>query len=77
VRRICILGFLILSSVLAAQPAVEDFKKIFRLEIVETENPIIIDGKLDDPPNVFRKRISLFNHLNVMSIGTMTGLPLF
>jgi len=48
VRRICILGFLILSSVLAAQPAVEDFKKIFRLEIVETENPIIIDGKLDD-----------------------------
>jgi len=31
-----------------AQPAVEDFKKIFRLEISETEVPVVIDGILDD-----------------------------
>ncbi len=34
---------------LSAQPAVEDFKKIFRLEITETPTPIVIDGVLDDP----------------------------
>ena len=33
---------------LSAQPAVEDFKKIFRLEIKETEVPVVIDGVLDD-----------------------------
>ncbi len=38
-----------MTSLLAAQPAVEDFKKIFRLEITETKTPVIIDGKLDDP----------------------------
>jgi hypothetical protein len=35
-------------TTIGAQPAVEDFKEIFRLEIVETESQIVIDGKLDD-----------------------------
>jgi len=42
-----ILGIVIF-QVLAAQPAVEDFKKIFRLEITETMTPVVVDGKLDD-----------------------------
>ena len=41
----CIFAF----QFIAAQPAVEDFKKVFRLEITETTTPVVIDGKLDDP----------------------------
>ncbi len=40
--------FLPLSLFLVAQPAVEDFKKLFRLEITETQTSIKVDGKLDD-----------------------------
>ena len=47
-EKVLIIIFLLFGQLLAAQPAVEDFKKIFRLEISETKTPIVIDGKLDD-----------------------------
>lgn len=40
--------FLCISNLLNAQPAVKDFKEVFRLEISETDIPVVIDGKLDD-----------------------------
>ena len=43
-----IIGFLLIFNFLSAQPAVEDFKKIFRLEITGTSEPIVIDGKLTE-----------------------------
>lgn len=47
--------FLLLSFLISAQPAVEDFKEVFRLEISETATPILIDGKLDDSAWSFAK----------------------
>ena len=49
-RNLSLIAFLFLSTftILIAQPKVEDFKDIFRLDIVETETPVVIDGKLDD-----------------------------
>jgi len=40
--------FYFLLAVVHAQPAVEDFKEIFRLETAKTDTPVLIDGKLDD-----------------------------
>jgi len=50
VRNLSLTAFLILLAckIFLAQPKVEDFKDIFRLDIVETETPVVIDGKLDD-----------------------------
>lgn len=42
------IGLFFVIQLLAAQPAVEDFKSIFRLEISQTETPIVVDGHLDD-----------------------------
>ncbi len=47
-RKLLTIGFLCVFQILAAQPAVEEFKEVFRLEISETATPIVIDGKLDD-----------------------------
>ncbi len=47
-KKLNIILFLCLQSLLFAQPAVEDFKDIFRLEISSTATPVQIDGKLDD-----------------------------
>ncbi len=47
-EKVLTILFIFVVQLLAAQPAVEDFKKIFRLEISETNTPIVIDGKLDD-----------------------------
>ncbi len=47
-EKLLTIGFLFFLSVLTAQPAVEDFKQIFRLEISETDMPVVIDGVLDD-----------------------------
>ncbi len=41
-------ALLLIVQLATAQPKVEDFKKVFRLEISETQNPIVIDGKLND-----------------------------
>jgi len=43
-----IIASLFIIHTIAAQPAVEDFKKVFRLEAVQTSQPIKIDGKLDE-----------------------------
>jgi len=48
VRKLLTIGFLFVFQLVSAQPAVEDFKSVFRLEIVETNTPVVIDGKLDD-----------------------------
>ncbi len=40
--------YFFISHSLAGQVPVEDFKKVFRLEITEAPSPVIIDGKLDD-----------------------------
>jgi hypothetical protein len=48
VEKVLTIIILFVVQLLAAQPAVEDFKKIFRLEITETDTPVVIDGKLDD-----------------------------
>lgn len=48
VKVVLITGFLFLFQFLSAQPTVEEFKTIFRLEITETEVPVTIDGKLDE-----------------------------
>ena len=47
-KHLITIAFLISFSLLSAQPAVEDFKKVFRLEISETATPVVIDGVLDD-----------------------------
>ncbi len=48
-RNFLIFGLLLLAFTnLCAQPAVEDFKDIFRLEINATATPIVIDGRLDE-----------------------------
>ena len=48
-KKALIVGFfIILNCALYAQPAVKDFKKVFRLEISETTEPITIDGKLTE-----------------------------
>ncbi len=36
------------SHICSAQPAVEDFKKVFRFDMTTTSSEIIIDGKLDE-----------------------------
>ena len=42
-------SFLVLFSfALSAQPAVEDFKEVFRLNMTEASGPLTIDGKLDE-----------------------------
>lgn len=47
-EKILTIIILFVIQLLAAQPAVEDFKKIFRLKISETDTPVVVDGKLDD-----------------------------
>ena len=47
-KRLIFILILCLPYILVAQPAVKDFKDIFRLEISETDTPVVIDGKLDD-----------------------------
>ena len=47
-RKLLTIGCLFIVQILSAQPAVEEFKNVFRLEISETETPIVVDGKLDD-----------------------------
>jgi len=48
VKKVLTITCFVLAQLLSAQPAVEDFKKIFRLEISETDEPVVIDGVLDD-----------------------------
>jgi len=48
VEKLLTIGFFFMFQLLLAQPAVEEFKNVFRLEITETETPVVIDGKLDD-----------------------------
>lgn len=48
VKKLLTIICLCLSELLSAQPAVEEFKKIFRLEISETSTPVVIDGELED-----------------------------
>jgi len=48
VEKLLTIGCLFLFQLLSAQPAVEDFKKVFRLGITKAEKPVVIDGKLDD-----------------------------
>ena len=48
-KKVLFVAFIIiLNSGIFAQPAVEDFKKAFRLEITEASEPITIDGKLTE-----------------------------
>ncbi len=45
----CLIIILLLNCFfLSAQPAVEDFKKVFRLEITEAVGSVVVDGRLDD-----------------------------
>ena len=47
-KKLLVIAFIFLFQFLSAQPAVEEFKNIFRLEISEVKVPVVIDGKLDD-----------------------------
>lgn len=47
-EKILTIIFLFVVQLLAAQPAIEDFKKLFRLKISEADTPVLVDGKLDD-----------------------------
>ena len=48
VGKLLTIAFILLFQFLSAQPTVEEFKNIFRLEISETDTPVLIDGILDD-----------------------------